>query len=136
MKHLFKNFLENKRVYGLNEHYYQSMLSEVLNKDVKPFYTTTFGNGTKFFNANPMFSAKHDNRIIRIIQYKPSSKPRIKAWLDSFDDMEELVITLELTDQFTPIVRKFAEQWLVEKLSKEEMKEVISSASSIKIQQL
>ena len=128
MKHLFKNFLKDKRVYGLNEAYYQNMFGEILNKKAEPFYTTTFGNGTKFYIANPIFSTRQDDRLLRIIQNKPSKQPRFHAWLDRFDDsLDELVISLELTDQFKPVVQKLARQWLVEKLPKEEMKAILSA---------
>ncbi len=127
MKHLFKNFLNDKRVYHLNENYYQNLFTEVLNKKVQPFYNTTFGNGNKFYNANPMFSALHDNRIIRIIQKEPSHQPHFKAYLDTFDNLDELVIVLELTDQFGPVIRQLAQQWLVEKSSKQCIKALINS---------
>lgn len=130
MKHLFKNFLKDKRVYGLNEAYYQNLFAEILNKKADPFYTTTFGNGSKFYIANPIFSTRQNDRLVRIIQNEPSKQPRFHAWLDRFDDsLDELVISLELTDQFKPVLQQLARQWLVEKLSKEQMKDVLAAKS-------
>ena len=128
MKHLFKNFLEDKRVYALNEHYYQNLFREVLNGKAKPFYNSAFKNGEKFYNANPIFSTQYGSRIVRIIQKEPSAHPRLRAYPDKFDDTDELVIVLELTDRFVPVVRSLARQWLVEMLPKEEMQTLFSES--------
>jgi hypothetical protein len=126
MRHLFKNFLQDKKTYRLNERYYQSMFSEMLAQEAQPFYQTTFGNGEMFLDGNPIFSTAYRNRVVRIIQKSPSSKPTLRVWLDQFDNLDELVISLELTDQFSPLVRSFVRQWLVEQLPKDEMQKLIS----------
>jgi hypothetical protein len=126
MKHLFQNFLHDRRVYRLNEQYYRNLFGKLLNKDIAPFYTTSFQNGEPFFNANPIFSGVHEGRILRIIQKETSSKPRMRTWLDQFEDMDELVISLELTDEHLPAIRRLAQQWWVEKMSKEEIKKALS----------
>lgn len=126
MKHLFQNFLHDRRVYRLNEQYYRNLFGKLLNKEIAPFYTTTFQNGESFFNANPIFSGLHEGRIVRVIQKEASSQPRLKVWLDQFEEMDELVLSLELTDEHLPTIRKLAQQWWVEKLSKEEIKKTLS----------
>jgi hypothetical protein len=42
--------------------------------------------------------------------------------------LDELVIVLELTDQLAPAVRRLARQWLMERLSKEEMQTLFSES--------
>lgn len=126
MKHLFQNFLHDRRVYRLNEQYYRNLFGKLLNKDIAPFYTTNFQNGEPFFNANPIFSGVHEGRIVRVIQKEASSQPRMRAWLDQFEEMDELVLSLELTDEHLPAIRRLAQQWWVEKLSKEEIKKALS----------
>ena len=79
MKHLFQNFLQDRRVYRLNEQYYNRLFSGMLNKEISPFYTTTYQNGLPFYNANPIFSAVHEGRIVRIIQKEGSTSPKLKA---------------------------------------------------------
>jgi len=129
MKHLFKNFLEDKKIYRLNERYYQSMFNKVLAEEVQPFYQTIYRNGERFLDGNPIFSTAYHDRIIRIIQRSPSSKPAWRVWLDQFDNLDELVISLELTDQSSPLVRQFVQKWLVERLPKNEMQALISLLS-------
>lgn len=121
MKHLFQNFLHDHRVYRLNELYYRNLFSRLLNKDILPFYATTFQNGEPFYNANPIFSGLHEGRLVRIIQKEASTKPRFKAWVDQFEQMDELVLSLELTDKYVPEINRLVYQWWVEKRSREEI---------------
>lgn len=129
MKHLFQNFLQDRRVYRLNEQYYNNLFSRMLNKEVSPFYNTTFGNGDPFFDGNPIFSALHGGRIVRIIQHEASTTPRLKVWLDEFDGKQELVLSTELTDEFLQRIRHLIQQWWIEKAAKEEMEKVIRNGS-------
>jgi hypothetical protein len=122
MKHLFQNFLHDRRVYRLNEQYYRNLFGKLLNQDIAPFYATTFQNGEPFLNANPIFSGIHEGRIVRVIQKEASEQPRFRAWLDQFEGMDELVLSLELTDEHLPALRRLAQQWWVERLPKEEVK--------------
>jgi hypothetical protein len=121
MKHLFKNFLSDRRVYHLNELYYRNLFGKLLNKDIPPFYTTTFQNGVPFYDANPIFSGVHEGRIVRIIQKEASAKPRFRVWTDHFDQMEELVFSIELTDKAVPEIYRIVHQWWIEKRPKEDL---------------
>ncbi len=125
-KHLFKNFLQDKKTYRLNERYYQTMFTELLAQEAQPFYETTFVNGERFLDGNPIFSTAYHDRIVRIIQKPPSSKPAWRVWLDQFDNLDELAISLELTDQSSPLVRQLVQKWLVDRLPKDKMQELIS----------
>jgi hypothetical protein len=115
MEPLFKNLLENKRVYSLNVRYWSRLLHRVT--DAKRMsiqenvLTRTFNDGSRFYDGNPIFDAIIDNKkAIRIIQEQPDSNElNISAWIDNTEiygqRLEELVINLELTKESQAIAK-------------------------------
>lgn len=104
---MFQNFLTDDKVYDELEKFWIQMFEDILtstgeklNDWFVPFYTTTFSNGQKFFDGNPIFSAKSKicQKSVRVIQYKLiTENGELVVW---FDEMEknELVISCQLSN--------------------------------------
>lgn len=128
---LYANFLEDKAVYSLNAHYWSRLLQRVTSAKKMAIQenvlTTSFNNGHRFFDGNPIFDALIDNRkAIRIIQEQAnSSELNINAWIEETEvdgqKVNELVINLELTSESKEIAKKLIEYWLVDDYSKQKM---------------
>ncbi|GEM_PF-813583 len=137
--HLFKDFLENQEVYILNENYWKDQFDNLLLQNgtslvCREWLKTTFSNGVKFFDGNPIFNVLCPslNKAVRIIQEEPTSNHLvISAWLDEFptaDDQEtvkELVIVLELSEESRDLAKGLIKAWLVENAGSEEMQTLI-----------
>lgn len=133
MNYLYKNFLEDKRVYALNENYYKRFFKKAVSQEPKPYYNMSFRNGEKFYDGNPIFSTKINDRLVRIIQEEPESeKPYISASIEEKEDqkLEELILILELSKEIKPYLEKFLQKWLVEKLSKQAMIDYINTVET------
>jgi len=123
--HLFKDFLENQEVYILNENYWKDQFDNLLLQNgtslvCREWLKTTFSNGVKFFDGNPIFNVLCPslNKAVRIIQEEPTSNHLvISAWLDEFptaDDQEtvkELVIVLELSEESRDLAKGLIKAW-------------------------
>ena len=128
IRFLYKDFLCNKRVYNLNQAWYAKLVEKLTHQKPAPFFNTQFKNGEKFYDGNPVFSTKVGNRLLRIIQEQPeSTQPILTAWLDKATDknLDELVISLELSDATKPLLEKLMQKWLVEKVDRAKMEGVI-----------
>lgn len=120
-KHLYCNFLNDKRVYNLNRGYWKKMLSD-LGKDMSiPMYNEHFSNGNLFYDGNPIISAHIPNlkKSIRIIQEAPETdEVEIGAWIENTEmqgeNTPELVISLELSRESSKIAKKLMKGWLEE----------------------
>lgn len=131
MKFLYANFLKDKRVYSLNEGFYAKIIKRLTKDTPSSFFNTQFRNGEKFYDGNPMYSVLVDDRILRIIQEEPESDQlHITAWLDKATDkdLDELVISLELSKEATSILELLIKKWLVERLEKVQMQKIIDQA--------
>ena len=104
---LYKDFLNDKRVYNLNvaywRRYFQTLLKNHSNV-VFDWMNTTFGNGQGFYDGNPIFTVllKDEQKAIRIIQEAPETEgTEIGVWIDGIEfeniNYRELVISLELS---------------------------------------
>jgi hypothetical protein len=87
-------------------------------------------------DGNPLLSVciPELDRAVRIIQADPAdavTTPDIKAWLDeavlpgSADKVYELVIDLVLTAEAEQLGQRLIEEWLVKRLSREDMERII-----------
>lgn len=137
--HLFKDFLENQELYILNENYWKDQFAHLLSQNGtslvgREWLKTTFSNGVKFFDGNPIFNilCPSLNKAVRIIQEEPTSNHLvISAWLDEFpveDDQEtikELVIVLELSEESRDLAKGLIKAWLIENAESEEMQTLI-----------
>lgn len=121
LKFLFENFLRDKRVYVLNQSYWAQQLGKAIPEDKvesKNWYHNEFANGVKIYDGNPIYSLLiRPNKSIRIIQEEPESKaPEIAAWVQQTEGyqknkIEELVVSLELSEQTKDLVLEFARKW-------------------------
>ncbi|MCB0577938.1 MAG: hypothetical protein KDD10_01335 [Phaeodactylibacter sp.] len=89
-----------------------------------PYYNIRYNNGEKFYDGNPILSALADGRLLRIIQEEPESQRIfLRASLEKRpeDEIDELVIILELSQEAKPLLEELIRKWLVEKEEKEAM---------------
>lgn len=105
---MYRDFLNNHDTYLKLETFWIELFESVLKSNNTkyslwnyPYYKTMYSNGNKFWDGNPIFSAKSnlDNRIIRIVQEEQESEEGIySCWIDKTMDLEdELVIVCELS---------------------------------------
>ncbi len=127
-KHLFAEFMTNKLVYGICKDYWEIKIEYLLQKhnvsDFRPYLNTKFVNGQDFYDGNPMvnFYVEESNRAFRIIQEEPEAENEIiTAWTNKTElnnkQIDELVISLELTPTTESIAFDLISKWLIEKLS-------------------
>ncbi|HMQ47306.1 MAG TPA: hypothetical protein PKA00_07670 [Saprospiraceae bacterium] len=129
MDFLFKNFLSDKRVYGLNERWYSRLFYKLLGEEPENYYQVSFRNGEKFYDGNPIFSVLVGNRSVRIIQDMPeSSKPFLTTTFKSVpeENIDELVITLELSKEVKPVLTKLIKAWLQEGRDKDDLNKLLN----------
>lgn len=129
MKYLFKDFLENKEVYLQTETYYKDLFKQIIGHEPKEYYNTQFASGKKFFNGNPIFNTKYNDRIVRIIQDEPESEePYFHVRIEKTEDaLEELVIDLELSEEIEDILSLFLKKWFKEKINATAIEEMLES---------
>ena len=112
---LFPTFLEDRRVYNLNEAFYRRLIKAVTGSEAAHFFHPTYANGQKIYDSH-IFSTRHKDRILQVIQRKPDSEypvllARHKKWDGEYD---MLVLTLELSDVIKPVLKKVIKAWLVD----------------------
>ena len=109
-KYLFKEFLQNKRIYALNKTYWRNQVAKTApgRKEalIHNHLQTSFANGQPMQDGNPIYSAfsKPLKRAVRIIQQMPGAKDSpFSAWVKETEfngqDIQELVIDLQLTPE-------------------------------------
>lgn len=120
-RHLYRNFLNDRRVYNLNRGYWKRILSKLGDNISIPFYNEHFSNGTPFYDGNPIISAYIPKlkKVIRIIQEEPETEGvEIGAWTEvtELDDgnVNELVISLELSKEASKVAEELIAGWLKE----------------------
>ncbi|MCB9264320.1 MAG: hypothetical protein H6558_04755 [Lewinellaceae bacterium] len=115
MKYLYEDFLEDKRIYNLNEAFYKRLAESITGSPAAHFFQPTFANGRKIYDDH-IFSTKYKDRILQVIQRKPGSdRPMLRARCQKWDDeFDMLVLTLELSDAVKPTLEKIIKAWLVE----------------------
>ena len=121
VKFLFENFLRDKRVYALNQHYWAHQLGKAIPEEKvesKNWYNNEFANGVKIYDGNPIYSLLiRPNKSIRIIQEEPESNaPEITAWVQQTEGhkknkIEELVISLELSELTKELTLELVRKW-------------------------
>jgi len=112
---LFPTFLEDRRVYNLNEAFYKRLVKGVTGMEAAHFFQPTYANGQKIYDDH-IFSTRHKDRILQFIQRIPDSeypvlRARHKKWDGEYD---MLVLTLELSDVIKPVLKKVIKAWLVD----------------------
>lgn len=138
---LYKDFLEDKRIYNLNVAYWRRYIRKVSNNRedvVFDWMNTSFGNGTHFYDGNPIVTVllKNDRKAMRIIQEEPETDEiQIGAWLGEIEyegiPYTELTISLELSKETKQIAQKLINSWIGSpKLNSQKMALFIDEALS------
>jgi hypothetical protein len=116
---MFDDFLENKNSYFLLEQYWIDFFYSILNERnepveewIVPYYNTTFKNGEKFMDGNPIFSAKSysTNKIIRIIQEIYEGEYTLNYWIEH--DKKELVLVVVLCKENISRIKYIINDWI------------------------
>jgi hypothetical protein len=143
-KFLFEKYLEDKRIYNLNQGYWkrklQSRLKVKLTKESQIFKNSD-AEGKKIYDANPIFIFVNEDKTkaVRIIQddfikikteIGENEKYLISAWLDDilYDDeikIPELVVALFLTKETVEIAMNLVFLWINNDLTDEKIDTLI-----------
>jgi len=140
--HLYKNFLTNKQVYFQNIDFWKSIIYTVLSTEkikFNEYLTTTKPDGSLYLDGNPIFNFKIDNsnRAVRIIQEEiETEKIVFSAWINKTtlidnSEIEELVISLELSNESILLAIELINEWIINKLSTEKIEKLIDKIFTI-----
>lgn len=121
--HYFDNYLDDEDMYSALEKYWIDMFFMLLHKEnidgrdwICPYYNTTFSNGKKMMDGNPIFSAKskEKNKIIRIIQESSKNGAIFSYWINSSMDnsQNELVIVCTLNNNNLEKIKEIIISWI------------------------
>ncbi|MEM8524120.1 MAG: hypothetical protein AAGG68_05740 [Bacteroidota bacterium] len=133
----FEDFLLDHDIYDANERWWDCGIQFLLMPyqiEYQPYINAKFRNGKKFYNGNPMYNALVSNqkRAFKIIQENPKETDRlvITAWVDSFENdddeqIEELTISMILSNKTNKIAQDWIEKWLVELVDEKVINELI-----------
>ncbi|MFJ5562470.1 hypothetical protein [Lysinibacillus xylanilyticus] len=126
--HYFVNYLDDEDVYTALEQYWIDMFFMLLQKEnfdgsdwICPYYNTTFNNGKKMMDGNPIFSAKlkKGNKIIKIIQESSKNGDVFSYWMNSSmgnRSQKELVIVCTLNNNNLEKIKDIIVNWIKGKL--------------------
>jgi len=141
--HLYKNFLTSEKTYKQNIDFWKSMIYTLLSVEkitFKEYLTTTKPDGSLYMDGNPIYNFKIDNsnRAIRIIQEAPEcNNIEFSAWINLTElsdntKIEELVISLELSQETALMSIELINAWIVNNFSKQKMEKLINKLFTIK----
>jgi len=142
--HLYKNFLENAEIYKKNVKYWDNIIKNLLipeKFDFTEYVSTNDGYGNDFCDGNPIYNFKIDrlNKGVRIIQEEPETNNKIlfSAWINELEietneKIDELVISLELTQETTFLAIDLINAWILRDLTKHRMKNYIKTVAGLR----
>ncbi len=140
--HLFTNFLESKEEYQKGIDFWKTVIYTLLsveNLTFKDYLTTTKKDGSIYMDGNPIFSFRLDNtnRAVRIIQEEiETNNVEFSAWLDTIEleneKVDELVISLELSQESSLLAIELINAWIVNNFSKQKMEKYIDKLFILK----
>lgn len=123
--HDFDHYLDDEEVYAALEKYWIDMFFMWLAKEkiddsdwITPYYNTTFGNGKKMMDGNPIFSAKSikNDKVIKIIQENPVNGNVLSYWsnrsMDNDHNENELVVVCTLNHRNLEKVKEVIISWM------------------------
>ncbi|WP_342418655.1 hypothetical protein [Paenibacillus sp. FSL H8-0168] len=110
----------NEQSYSELEEYWVHVFLNLLKEQDKekwiiPYYNTSFSNGQKIMDMNPIFSAKSktSHKSIRIIQEAVNEEDDVEYWIDT-NQKNELVMVCSLSKQHVQKVKEIIERWISE----------------------
>ncbi len=140
--HLFTKFLIEPEVYKSNIDFWKTIIYTLLsveNLTFKSYLTTEKSDGTIYTDGNPICNFKLDNsnRAVRIIQEEiESNDVEFSAWINTIEieneKLEELVISLELSNESVLIAIELINAWIVNSFSKQKMEKYIDKLFTLK----
>ncbi len=141
--HLYKNFLVNDEVYKKNIDFWKTIVYTLLsveNITFQNYLSTTKKDGSTFIDGNPIYNFKvnNSNRAVRIIQEEiETNKLEFSAWLSTLqlsngDMIDELVISMELSNESVLLTIELINAWIINKFSKQKMEKYIDKLFILK----
>lgn len=133
----FEDFLVDHDIYDENEQWWNCGIQFLLMPyqiEYQQYINARFRNGKKFYNGNPMYNALvgDKKRAFKIIQENPKEKDRlaITGWVSNFENeeeeqIEELTISMILSNRTNKIAQSWIEKWVVESVEKQVINELI-----------
>ncbi len=134
--HLYKTFLENEKVYKENIDFWKKIIDKLLSIENISFHNYIAQekkDGSLYLDGNPIYNFKigNSNRAVRIIQEEiETDEVEFSAWLDSLEineksNIDELVISLELSKETVLFSIELINAWIINKFSKQKMEKFI-----------
>ena len=140
--HLFTRFLENETEYQKGVDFWKTIVYTLLsveNLTFSDYLTTTKKDGSIYKDGNPIFNFRIDNsnRAVRIIQEEiETNDVEFSAWLDTLelenDRVNELVISLELSQESALLAVELINAWIINNFSKQKMEKYIDKLFMLK----
>lgn len=140
--HLFNKFLIDTEIYKRNVDFWKTIIYTLLSVDnltFKTYLTTEKADGTIYTDGNPICNFKMDNsnRAVRIIQEEiESNEVEFSAWMNTLkidnEEVEELVISMELSNESVLLTIELINAWIVSNLSKPKMEKYIDKLFALK----
>jgi len=141
--HLYQRFLENEEVYNQNIDFWKTIIYTLLsveNLTFQNYISTTKKDGSLYTDGNPIYNFKIDNsnRAVRIIQEEiETDKVEFSAWIDTLEltngnIVEELVISLELSNESVLLSIELINAWIINSFSKQKMEKYIDKLFILK----
>jgi len=140
--HIFRNFLKNDAEYDKNIDFWKTIVFTLLSVDNLKFSSylhETMLDGSLYRDGNPIYSFKVDklNRAVRIIQEEiETNNVEFSAWLNNVEieseNIDELVISLELSNESILFAIELINAWIINVFSKEKMEKYIDKIFVLK----
>ncbi len=141
--HLYNDFLKDKQVYKKNIDFWKTIIYTLLsaeNLTFQEYVSTTKKDGSLYADGNPIYNFKIDNsnRAVRIIQEEIETNDiEFSAWTDKLQladntTVEELVISLELSNESVLLSIELINAWIINDFSKQKMDKFIEKLFTLK----
>ncbi len=140
--HLYKDFLNNEKEYLKNVNLWKTVIYTLLsveNLTFTNYLQTIKKDGSLYMDGNPIFDfrIKDLNRAVRIIQEEiETDEVEFSAWLNKIEvgdeTVEELVISLELSQESLLLAIELVNAWIINIFSNEKMNKFIDKLFTLK----
>ncbi len=141
--HLYKSFLENEQVYKQNVDFWKTIIYTLLsveNLTFQNYVSTSKNDGSLYTDGNPIYNFKIDNsnRAVRIIQEEiETNNIEFSAWIDTLkltdnNTVDELVISLELSNESVLLSIELINAWIINSFSIQKMEKFIDKLFTLK----